>query len=136
MSAPAPAPPTTSTTTLLARMLCVLVVLVSVMVAAILWSLGGPDLVGLLADGAPFFAASILWVCFAPLVLLVAFAVTLRTPWPWVVVAVVHLVVVTAAVVRLEHLVPGAAWIGVAGTVVLGVASAVVVLLPDARRTT
>jgi hypothetical protein len=93
----------------------------------VVWALGGPGLADLLADDAPAYAAAIAWVGLAPVPLALALVAATRTPWPWVVLVGVHLVVLTAAVVRLRHLAPGSAWVAVALSVVLGLVSAVAV---------
>lgn len=118
----------------LARLLGLATVAVATVVAAVVWALGGPGLAGVLADDAPAYAVAIVWVTLAPVPLLVALVATLRTPWPWVAVSGVHLVVLTAAVARLRHLAPGPVWLGVGATVVLGIASAVAFAMPGAAR--
>lgn len=116
------------------RLLGLLVLVFAAATAAPLWALGGPELGGLLADDAPLYAAMIWWVCLSPLPLAVALATTIRTPWAWVAVVTLHLVVLVAAVARLRNLVPGFVWVGVAASVVLGVAAVVAALTPAGRR--
>jgi hypothetical protein len=116
------------------RFLAAGLVLLAVVTAAPLWALGGLRLAGLLADDAPAYAAAIWWVCLAPAPLALALLGTVRTPWPWVGTAAVHLVVLVAVTTRLRHLVPGSVWVGVAVSVVVGVASAVAVVTPAGRR--
>jgi hypothetical protein len=116
------------------RFLAAALVLVAIVTAAPLWALGGLRLAGLLADDAPLYAAAIWWVCLAPVPLALALLATLRTPWAWVAVAGVHLVVLVAVTTRLRHLVPGSVWIGVVISVAVGVASAVAVVVPAGQR--
>lgn len=116
---------------LVGRLLALALVAAAAVMAVVVWALGGPDLARLLADDAPLYAVAIGWVCVAPVPLLAALVATLRTPWPWVVVVGVHLVVLTFAVVRLRHLVPGSVWIGVGASVVVGVASVVAATTPS-----
>lgn len=96
--------------------------------------LDGPALAGLLArHHAAAYAAGLWWVMVAPAPLLAATLAHRRTPWPWVVVVTVHLVVLVALGVRLRHLLSLGAVAALVATVALGVAAAMAAVGEQAR---
>lgn len=92
--------------------------------------LSSADVVGLAGwlrrHGHPVYAAWLVWVVVAPLVLAATALVVGRTPWPWVVAVTLQLASLVAAQARLGHLVGPWSWAFVAAGVALGLASIVV----------
>ena len=86
--------------------------------------LDGPAVAGFLAahQAAPY-AVALWWVMLAPAPLLLTAVAARWTPWPWVAVATVHLATLAAVAVRLRHLVPDLAWVGLAGVGLAAVVS-------------
>lgn len=88
--------------------------------------LGGPRVAGLLAaHHAVTYAVALWWVMLAPVPLLLAAVGARWTSWPWVAVTTLHLATLAAVAVRLRHLVPDIAWLGLAGVGLVAVASVV-----------
>ncbi len=104
-----------------------LVVVLALANAAAAWLGSGIEpwrLAAWLADhgGLPL-ALALGWLVLAPLPLVGAALLVRWTPWPWVGVVTVHLLVPVVLVARFPHLLPGWAWIVVALSVVVGLAS-------------
>lgn len=105
----------------------VLVVVLALATAAAAWLGSGVEpwrLAAWLADhGGLALALALGWLVLAPLPLAGAALLLRRTPWPWVGVVTVHLLVPVVLVARFPHLLPGWAWLVLALGVVVGLAS-------------
>lgn len=66
------------------------------------------------------YAAWYAWVLAAPLVLAAAALVVRRSPWPWTLAVTLHLASTVAAMVRVEHWLPGWSWAALGTVVCLG----------------
>lgn len=89
----------------------------------------------LLDHGGPVHAGAAGWLMGAPAVLVAAWLARRRTPWAWVAVCGLHLLVLTVAVARFPHLLPDGAWPVLAAIAGTGLASVVTVFpAPDGRR--
>lgn len=73
--------------------------------------------------GGPEYALWIGWSILAPALLVVAALLVRRTPWVWVVVAMLHVLSVALAVARLAHLVPWWGWSFLAAVTASGAVS-------------